>query len=572
MFPSDWTEPDVTITVEEDGTPTYDEDEEPKTTSTTTSTSSTSLTPSTAITNPTSSTSASQTSSISWSTLLFDGSLCAQPICTSCLSEYPLPSTPPSKGKRYVQGDMIPKVKRVMPEPRNAPYNGNMVSFILGQLRSVEATVSLRDIPDWKHCSSALFRPLMDEPFSIAVKGLFGCTSLVVASTKGVWMSHFWEGPSFNCSLLLGGRPWAPALQQIIFQKSVLDYLGPGDGTPEFPGLQQYIGPGKAFGPDTQVEVSIITPLNRQNPVPGNLLFPDQVAQIARSVTQMFGGDWNAGTKGSMASRVGFLDYRPRSSVEYQLRTASGKALFQYDPVQARCINPTTGEPAQFAARQTWFQNHPRPYLLAKWIAWPEQQVPATPTQAQRRDLLSNNDTNHDEQLSPNPLAKRQELWTAGAEPSLYPAYLSALANNDTVPETTAILVGPSGPVTSSPIATSTDEIVFLEQSTLPSDAGTIIYGCTTTTTSHTSTLCAGSLTPVTTLFPQATANSVSCDNQETFSSLSACELRCVGGECREFQTKKAKVKERCVGCGVAGAEPGWRCFCPNINIVSGLR
>lgn len=252
--------------------------------------------------------------------------------------------------------------------PWNFPYEGDMDLFTASQWINNIAVVDLR--PDFDHPSSASFYPLTNAPFSVAVAGLYGFTSLVVLSTKGVWMTLFWETPSFEDDV-------SPAAeQQLRFQQQVIDILGPGDGTPGFPGLTQFMGAEGVFSADTHVQVVIITPRERFNPVPGVMMFADKAQQIARRITQLFGGDWDAGNNGDLSGPVIFYDYTPRLDWFAPPFFASGKALFQYDPVQARCINLWTEEPAQFAQERLWFEDRPTPVLDYYWPVWPEQEVP----------------------------------------------------------------------------------------------------------------------------------------------------------------------------------------------------
>lgn len=550
-FPPGWTKPDITVTVEADGTPTYDEDEEPTTTSTTTFTSTTAFTsqmPHTSI-NPTSSVSSSATSSEDF-------------LCEATYSSFidlPL-SSPRPKVKRMLYGETALKVKRVMAEPGNTPYDGNMNAFMLGQLNGVEKVVNLRQ-GALLHLSSSMFYPLLDSPLDLAVAGLFGCTSLIVASTKGVWMSHFWEGPSFNATFRRPGI--TSAQQQYVFQRTVMDYLGPGDGTPDFPGLLQYIGPGKEFGPETHVRAAIITPTSRQDP--NEILYPGMIYQIVQNVTRMFGGDLDTDPSGSMAEPIIYLDYRPRSSRNAQQSTAAGKAIFQYDPVQARCVDPKSGQPTQIAAQQLWFEVNPRPFLWHYWDALPEQFVPPTPrpgTGSKRRGLPSNETTNGQHHIH---LEKREEAWIPGVQPSVYPACLAAIENNGSIPETTAALVGPSGPV-------EAPQIIYTEAVAATAGSGTVLYGCTATTVDHDTAACTGSMTPIITLFPTITTTSISttamttntvllpseCMNQDTFTSYHSCMSSCAAGHCEEYQEKKKK-RVLCEAVGDCGA---WRCFC----------
>ncbi|OBT66997.1 hypothetical protein VE03_04243 [Pseudogymnoascus sp. 23342-1-I1] len=46
--------------------------------------------------------------------------------------------------------------------------------------------------------STGLSAPFLDKSFSMSVRDLYGCTSLIMISHRGVFMSHFWEGPSFE--------------------------------------------------------------------------------------------------------------------------------------------------------------------------------------------------------------------------------------------------------------------------------------------------------------------------------------------------------------------------------------
>lgn len=59
--------------------------------------------------------------------------------------------------------------------------------------------------------SSSRFTDFDEAEHNIYVEALTGCTSVIVVSRKGAWMSHLWEGPSF-------------ILPQ-NFQPDVLDYL-----------------------------------------------------------------------------------------------------------------------------------------------------------------------------------------------------------------------------------------------------------------------------------------------------------------------------------------------------------
>jgi hypothetical protein len=81
--------------------------------------------------------------------------------------------------------------------------------------------------------SSSLSRVFGNQPFNVAVTKLFGCTSVLVVSSKGVYMNHLWQGNSFEAS-------------PDVFQSSVLDVLGPGAGD-NMVGLTPLAQPGESL-------------------------------------------------------------------------------------------------------------------------------------------------------------------------------------------------------------------------------------------------------------------------------------------------------------------------------------
>ena len=254
--------------------------------------------------------------------------------------------------------------KRKLPEPSDFPWNGDQDSYLwtqYGDMTVVAGWVPLRQ--DANFPSSALVYSLGATRFDVAVQGLYGCTSLMIISTQGVWMSHLWEDPSF-----------APndVVSQANFQAQVLDRLGPGDGTPGFPGLTQYLN--TIFAADTKPVAIIMTPRNRINPQPGVLMFQDQITQLSDKVQTIFGGTkTNSGqfTGGTLNGVPITVDYTPKSDAFSQDWTSSGKALFQYDPVEARC------DGVQWAMVRLWVEDRPLYSYKHYWVARPGQVVAA---------------------------------------------------------------------------------------------------------------------------------------------------------------------------------------------------
>lgn len=315
---------------------------------------------------------------------------CAQTGCAVCVDNDP-PSayqSPTSKKKRSLlvepeeapydgnlsppakNLDLVPQarlysnelVKRKLPDPGDFPWNGDQDSFLwtqYGDRSVVAAWVPLRQ--DANFPSSAIAYNLGASRFDLAVQGLYGCTSLIIVSTQGVWMSHLWENPSFQ----VGG-----VVNQANFQAHVLNRLGPGDGTAGFPGLTQYLN--TQFAADTKPVAIIMTPRNRINPQPNVLMFQNQVTQLSDQVQTIFGGTrTNSGqfTGGTLNGVPLIIDYTPKSDQFSQEWTSSGKALFQYDPVETRCNG------VQWATVRLWVEDRPLWAYRHYWVARANQVV-----------------------------------------------------------------------------------------------------------------------------------------------------------------------------------------------------
>ena len=171
--------------------------------------------------------------------------------CSACVdndppSSYPSPSTfkrrvppPPEKISFSHEGPLKIK-KRVLPEVNDAPWYGNLDSFLYAQIQIAEEAhneVDLRGRGVGGE-SSALAIELRALSVNMVVQGMYGCTSVIVISQGLVWGSHFWEYESF-----MDGND--------VFEATVIDILGPGDGTAAMPGLSQYTDAGGRLAPAT---------------------------------------------------------------------------------------------------------------------------------------------------------------------------------------------------------------------------------------------------------------------------------------------------------------------------------
>lgn len=386
---------------------------------------------------------------------------CAQTGCAVCVDNDPPSSyqSPTSKLKRSrlvereetpYDGNLSPPAKnpaivpharsyakelakRKLPDPDDFPWNGNQDSYLWTQYQDmtvVAGWVPLRQ--DYNFPSSALAFGLGATRFDVAVQGLYGCTSLIIVSTAGVWMSHLWENPSFQ----VGG-----VVNQANFQAHILDRLGPGDGTADFPGLNQYLN--TAFAADTKPVAIIMTPRVRANSQPGVLMYQNQITQLSDRVQTIFGGTRTSSgqfTGGTLNGVPIIVDYTPKSDTFSQVWTSSGKALFQYDPVETRC------DGVQWAMVRLWVEDRVMYSYKHFWVARANQVV-APPANAQQAGNQKRQAQSADETPPPSCLAS----MTATGSVSM-----GAMSSSGSISAASAVSVSSAGSASSLPSSPAT--------------------------------------------------------------------------------------------------------------------
>lgn len=211
--------------------------------------------------------------------------------------------------------------------------------------------------------STAIGRSLNNQRYDAAVHGLYGCTSVVVVSQQAVWLSHFWEIPSFRATAANWGQP-ATAEDTANFQQDVINALQNGDGTADMPGLTQFTGAGGQFNSAQRPVWAIITP-RANSGVAGEYRYDPEVTQIQGVLRNLFPN----------APPV-VVDYVPRSDQNSQSNTASGKILFQYDPFQALLTDPNNPcEVYQQAMFRLWVEDRPNYVWQKYWAAEANQLI-----------------------------------------------------------------------------------------------------------------------------------------------------------------------------------------------------
>ncbi|KAI2615233.1 hypothetical protein GGR54DRAFT_613591 [Hypoxylon sp. NC1633] len=168
-----------------------------------------------------------------------------------------------------------------------------------------------------------------DEIATVALTGMFGCTVIVIISTAGVWVVHFWEVPSFTGQLLQEAHWNDPVLHPPVFEsgdakrerfkRDVLDALHKGGSANHVFGLDDLRGDDKffMFHDDEKPQIFLFGPRPMAHPLdrnlerpkfPGEFRYPDENQQITNELKSIFGAN----------QPVFAQDYYPRTpSVEY---------------------------------------------------------------------------------------------------------------------------------------------------------------------------------------------------------------------------------------------------------------
>ncbi|PVH73017.1 hypothetical protein DL98DRAFT_59479 [Cadophora sp. DSE1049] len=197
-----------------------------------------------------------------------------------------------------------------------------------------------KSVPDERAVSQQV--EFADTPFSIISARMHGCTTIVVAGTRAVWMTHLWESYSNGKdvqgeNLTNGGDP--------AFAQRVLMFLrGQQVSNPLPSGYKDYIspdGPGidaNLFnnGATDQTHVYIFTPV-KYGAARGDLNNPNSLKYAARYGAGGEVVNTIADIFGVTRPRVTIVPYIPLNTNDpaqgAQLgKDARGTVLFQYDP------------------------------------------------------------------------------------------------------------------------------------------------------------------------------------------------------------------------------------------------
>lgn len=315
-----------------------------------------------------------------------DAALCS-PGCTACSWDGPtqLPTPPEDSQPQQKRDGQLGKRTIADPptgtEDINAFYKQTRKStqrFTLIPLtRKLVEDTTYKSIPvEHRHNgrSSARFSDFETTPSYMMVMGLFGCTSITVASEKGAWMSHHWESPGFGSGTT-----------DATFKTNILDAIETqemfklfGKRPPQYqpatsmPALFPLLAAGQKLGPETNRQVFIMTPQAPGNP--DEYLYKDRVQLI---LDLLFGdGQPLAGITPTIRKYEKFVGTdEERNDLDY---TSTGKVMLQYDNKQA-AASGSTGQQAMY---RLWMEDEHHDH---SWAATDEQ-TGSCPLNQRKRD------------------------------------------------------------------------------------------------------------------------------------------------------------------------------------------
>lgn len=141
-------------------------------------------------------------------------------------------------------------------------------------------------------------------------------------SDRGIWLAHFWEGPSF--------------LSDERFNLDVIWITEHGDRTDNFPGLAQYAHQGGSFGPDAQWRQMIIfSSMDRENPQRDIYKHRQKIDILEATLRRI--------VPGTDVRRLYYLP--PQFSKQLRTHPRQGNVLVQYDPQQPSAAETLQGQP-----------------------------------------------------------------------------------------------------------------------------------------------------------------------------------------------------------------------------------
>ncbi|KAL8898432.1 MAG: hypothetical protein Q9207_006699 [Kuettlingeria erythrocarpa] len=276
------------------------------------------------------------------------------PDCARCNAD-PLNSELKMHRRKTNAGVTRSQVNSLSPRTLKTPasYEGNVEAFFLGEYQFAQWL----DVNAGR--STGLIQVLGNKREDVALHGLRGCTSVVVVSKVGVWISHFWQIPSFRADPDNHDEPRTD-LDIANFNEQVIQEMQ--DGGPNIPGLNPLTAPGGIFDEVFKPRWTIVTPRDLSGVV-GSWRYQPEVDEIHGVLVELFPN-----------APPSIIDYEPKGDDDSQTSTASGKILFQYDPFEKIVQDPNRPcDVYQLAMYRLWVEDRRVPAWQGSWAALPGQ-------------------------------------------------------------------------------------------------------------------------------------------------------------------------------------------------------
>lgn len=251
--------------------------------------------------------------------------------------------------------------KRTMDGPTE--FNGSFDMFFRHYAATKRADVFWPRSANSEGFSNSRLKELKSGPYNAMLWGLFGCTAVIVASEKAIYIAHFFEVPTFNSDPSSGIVFTDPT----IFERDVKNMLTTGydqkddKGEPWMESLAKHTLPGGFFhaDEDTHLIAIIVTP---RNPLTGSPMYEWAVNELESFLRTLI--------PGLQTPNPGPVFLYDKSN-DYQSNdpsSAIGKVLIQYNPDEWAEIVPGCGQTAAALIR-VWIERNPQPIVQKAWVA-----------------------------------------------------------------------------------------------------------------------------------------------------------------------------------------------------------
>ena len=184
------------------------------------------------------------------------------------------------------------------------------------------------------------------------VNGIYGCTSVIISSEKGVYISHIWENPVFITG------DWVPTDDNTFTTKA---FNALRDGTANAQSITALVGTGQAPGPLNAIyspKVFVLTPytteFDRQTlGITTKLRYQTRAEQLAQQIAQIVPGSGGTGIS------LGYT--RTSQQLSTQNPGIAGRAILEVDPFQRWLTTPHAPDSAGLR--------------IGRWRLWVEDQL-----------------------------------------------------------------------------------------------------------------------------------------------------------------------------------------------------